>query len=151
MAVTRFLQLSLIDVLFGLALATLAVLYSGHIHTAGLVAIAMVLAVFCVGAAYALRKASRGEGDGAGHLGLAANICPAIGIAGVASGFLIALSGGTDDIQERVIGASSGLAATVVAVACMVVLDVQSHMLRPSFQKCRGSDRCRNDCQCGKD
>ncbi len=137
--VIRFLQLSLIDVLFGLALTTLAVLYSGHIHTAGLVAIAMTLAVFSFGAVYALRKASRGEADSAGHLELAANICPAIGIAGVASGFLVALSGGTDDIQERVIGASSGLAATVVAVACMVVLDTQAHMLRPK----RG-------CKCGK-
>lgn len=125
----RFLQLVLIDVLYIIALATVGALYHGHVHTAGLVAIAAVLAVFCTAAAYALRIAWRNAGDIA-HLELAANICPMIGITGVASGFLIALSGGTDDIQERVVGASSGLAATVVAVACMGILVVQAHMLR---------------------
>ena len=117
------------DTLFLLALGTAGVVYGAHIHTAGVVAIAGVLAVFCVAAAYALYGTYIGRIE-VRHIELAANICPAIGIAGVASGFLIALSAGTEDIQQRVVGASSGLAATVIAVACMVVLDCQAHMLK---------------------
>lgn len=134
---TRFLQLCLIDVVYALALGTAGVTYAGHIHTAGLVAIAAVLVVFLAGAGYALRMAYAGRGD-ISHLELAANLCPMIGIAGVASGFLVALSGGTEDVQSRIIGASSGLAATVVAVACMALLEVQGHMLRgPKGGCCR--------------
>lgn len=127
---TRFLQLALINVLFGLSLGTFGVLYSGRIHAAGVVAIAAVLIVYAFATAYALHLAREGRPDANDHVALAASVCPAIGIAGVAGGFLIALSAGTDDIQERVIGASSGLAATVIAVVCMVLLDVQAHMLR---------------------
>lgn len=136
-AVTRFLELALVDVLFVLSLATAGGLYAGHIHTAGIVAIIFVLVVFGLAAIYALKMAWLGHGDIA-HVELAANLCPMIGIAGVAGGFLIALSGGAEDVQARIIGASSGLAATVVAVAAMAVLEVQAHMLRgPKTQCCR--------------
>lgn len=134
---TRFLQLVLIDTLFVLALASVGFLYGGHIHTAGIAAIAVVLAVFSVSVAYALRVAYTGRGE-VRHIELGANLCPMIGIAGVASGFLVALSGGTEDVQARIIGASSGLAATVVAVGCMALLEVQAHMLRgPQTGCCR--------------
>ena len=126
----RFLSLALIDVVFLTTLVTLGARYYGHIHPAGLVAIALALSVFCAAAGYALRLAYHGHPDRGEHVGFAANVCPAIGIAGVAMGFLLALSGGTENVQERVIGASSGLAATVVAVACYVVLDVQAHILK---------------------
>lgn len=136
MAVRRtFLQLALIDVLFLIALGVLGARYHGHVHPAGNVAIAMVLAVFCISAVYALRLAYTGRKD-SGHIAFAANVCPAIGIAGVASGFLIALSGSTGDIQQRVVGASSGLAATIVAISCMVILDLQAHMLREPNRGC---------------
>lgn len=125
-----FLGLSLIDTIFLIALGTLGAHFHGHVHPAGNIAIGAVLAVFCVSAGYALLLAYRGDRDRQGHLGFAANVCPAIGIAGVASGFLIALSGSSGDAQQRVFGASSGLAATVVAVSCMVVLDFQAHLLK---------------------
>lgn len=128
----RMLELALIDTLFVIALGTCAFLYGGHVHVAGTVAIVAVLVVWASASAYALRIAGNGGLDTSGHIGFAANVCPAIGIAGVASGFLVALSSGTEDIQDRVVGASSGLAATVVAVMCMVLLDVQAHMLRPA-------------------
>lgn len=131
----RFLQLVLIDSLFLLALVTAGVQYGGHIHTAGLIAIVVVLLVFGAAAGYALWMAYRGSGDTA-HIDLAANLCPMIGIAGVAAGFLVALSGGTEDVQARIVGASSGLAATVVAVACMGLLEVQAHMLRGPKRGC---------------
>ena len=53
----RFLQLALSDVLFLMALGTIAALYSGSIHLAGIVAIVAVLAVFCIAACNALRIA----------------------------------------------------------------------------------------------
>ncbi len=131
--VTRFLQLALIDVIFGLALATLAYLYSGTIHSAGLVAIAAVLAVFAISAGYALLQARRGQ---PADLELAVNVSPMIAMLGTVAGFLIAFSGGTGDVQERVLGASTALASTFVGIACAVVLMVQARMLKGESRGC---------------
>ena len=124
-----FLQLALSDVLFLMALGTIGALYNGSIHLAGVVAIVAVLAVFGIAACNALRIAWRGAGD-TSHLNLAVAVCPMIAMLGTVSGFLIAFSGGSGDVQERVLGASTGLASTFVGVACSILLMGQEHLLR---------------------
>lgn len=124
---TRLLQVALIDVLFLLALGTLRVLYSGEIHAAGLIAIVAVLIVFGVSAAYALRKASRGE---PADLELPIAALPMISMLGTVAGFLVAFSGESGDVQQRVLGASTGLVSTFVGIACALVLMGQQRLLR---------------------
>lgn len=123
----RFLQLALIDVLFVLALGTLGVLFNGHIHMAGIVAIVAVLAVFCVSALYALWWTKNGKPV---DLELPIAICPMIAMLGTVAGFLIAFSGGTGDVQDRVLGASTGLASTFIGIACAIVLMVEQRLCR---------------------
>lgn len=123
---TRLLQVALIDVLFLLALGTLGVLYSGEVHSAGLVAIAAVLIVFGIAAVYALRQAARGL---PADLELAISVCPMLAMLGTVAGFLIAFSADSGDVQERVLGASTGLVSTFVGVACAVVLMVTAKLL----------------------
>lgn len=131
---TRFLQVALIDVLFVLALGTANHVYKGEIHTAGIAAIAAVLAVFCVSAAYALRCAWRKL---PADLDLPIQVCPMLSMLGTVAGFLVAFSGAEGDVQERVLGASTGLVSTFVGIACAIVLMAQARLLAPPKGCCR--------------
>jgi hypothetical protein len=63
------------------------------------------------------------------HVALAIRICPMLAMLGTASGFLIAFAGSTDDVQGRVAGASTGIVATIVGIACTIVLTLRRHLL----------------------
>lgn len=124
---SRFLQLVLINVLFAIGLGTAGALYSGDVHPAGVVAIVAVLGIYVVASAYALWRAWYGRTV---DLELAVNVCPMVAMLGTVAGFLIAFSGATGDVQERVLGASTGLVSTFVGVACAIVLMCQQRLLR---------------------
>lgn len=132
----RFLSLALIDVLFLIALGVLGARYHGHVHPAGNIAIAVVLAVFCVSSGYGLLCAFGRLHYKPEHLDLAIAVCPMIALMATVSGFLIAFSGGTEDVQQRVLGASTGLSATFVGIACAVVLMAQAHILHEPKSGC---------------
>lgn len=123
---TRVLKLALVNVLFALALGTLAILYEGKIHAAGVIASACVLAVFAVSAAYALRQAYHGE---TADLELPIAALPMLSMLGTIAGFLIAFSADAGDVQERVLGASTGLVSTFVGIACAIVLMVEQRLV----------------------
>jgi MotA/TolQ/ExbB proton channel family len=131
-----FLRWVLVNALTLVAFVAAFVSYDGQVHAVGRVTGGIVLAVFALAAGYCGLLAWRsGEGGGrAGtrgleHVALAIRVCPMVAMLGTASGFLIAFSGSADDVQQRVAGASTGIVATVVGVACTIVLMVQRHLL----------------------
>ncbi len=107
---------------YAACLAGAATAYNGHVHPIGKVAVAVVLAVFAVGAWCAL------EGRSA-SLSLAIRACPMLALCGTVAGFLIAFGGSTTDVQQRVLGASTGLVATFVGISSALVLMLQRHLL----------------------
>lgn len=125
-----FLRLLLLDSLFGCALAAARLSYHRHIHPAGLVAVTAVLVLFAVGAAACLWLAWRGKDARIlDDIGILSERLPGVAMLGTVSGFLIALSANTGDVQERAVGASTALAATFVGIACWLVLGLQHRML----------------------
>lgn len=132
----RFLRWALVNALALVAFATAAASYHGHVHTTGLVSVAIVLGVFAFASAYCGLLAWRSDGRAGGtdaraleHVSFAIRVCPMLAMLGTASGFLIAFTGSTEDVQQRVAGASTGIVATVVGVACTIVLMLQRHLL----------------------
>jgi hypothetical protein len=133
----RFLRWALLTTLTLVSFAAAAASYHGHVHTVGKVSVAIVLTVFVVATAYCGVLAWRADGAWTGeevhrgldHVALAIRICPMLAMLGTASGFLIAFSGTSADVQQRVAGASTGIVATVAGVACTIVLMLQRHML----------------------
>lgn len=121
-----FLRLLLGNSLFGCALAAGAVAYNGHLHPAAIAALVAVLAAYaaltgvCLYLAWNDRRGRLLED--VGELG---DKLPGLALLGTGVGFLIALSGSTADVQHRVTGASSGILATIVGVACWVAISVQ--------------------------
>ena len=138
MVVTLFLRWALLQSLVFVGFVTLLLLYQGHLHDAGKVMVGMVLLVYVAASAYCGRLAWLG-GRGPlraypsprqlAHVSLSITVCPMLALIGTVSGFLIAFSGGVEDVQSRVLGASTGLAATFVGIACAVLLMVQRHAL----------------------
>lgn len=126
---TIFLRWSLVNVAFLAALLVAGLAYGGDVHVAGKLAAAAVLCVYAAASAHAGLCAYRSRPDRAGHLSLAIKACPMGAMLGTVSGFLIAFSGGTEDVQQRVLGAATGLTATFVGVACALALMLQQHML----------------------
>ncbi len=125
-----FLRWTLLNVLYLVALATLAGAHGGEVVGLARWFVLAILAVYAIASAYAGLLSLRGEKAGLPHLLLAADVCQYLGLLGAATGFLVALSG--DDlatVQQRVAGASIGLAATAVGVACSVVLLVEAHLI----------------------
>ena len=132
----RFLRWALVNSLALVAFATAAASYHGHVHTPGKVSVAIVLGVFALGSAYCgvlAWRADEPEGHhdprALEHVSFAIRVCPMLAMLGTASGFLIAFTGSTEDVQQRVAGASTGIVATVVGVACTIVLMLQRHLL----------------------
>jgi hypothetical protein len=132
-----FLRWALVAALSVVALVGAAASYHGHVHAVGKVSVAIVLVVFAFATVYAgvlaWRKddSTEDQADSRGleHVALAIRICPMLAMLGTASGFLIAFTGSTEDVQQRVAGASTGIVATVVGVACTIVLMLQRHLL----------------------
>lgn len=142
-----FLKWSLLNVLFVLALAVVAERHAGEVDGLARWFVVGILAVFAASSAYGgllcWRWDSQPYGEnGLGlvevngnvaHVELAADMCQYLGLLGAATGFLVALSGDQlSSVQDRVAGASIGLAATAVGVACSMVLLVEAHLLRQS-------------------
>jgi hypothetical protein len=133
----RFLRWALVTTLALVAFAAAVTSYHGHVHTVGKVSAAIVLAVFAVSTAYCGLLAWRADRTSSGsemsrgleHVALAIRVCPMLAMLGTASGFLIAFTGSSEDVQQRVAGASTGIVATVVGVACTIVLMLQRHLL----------------------
>jgi hypothetical protein len=132
-----FLRWALVNALATVAFVAAAISYHGEIHVVGRIAAAIVLAVFALASAYCGVLAWR-AGDSATrhldqrsleHVALAIRVCPMLAMLGTASGFLIAFAGSVDDVQQRVAGASTGIVATVVGVACTIVLMLERHLL----------------------
>lgn len=132
-----FLRWALVNSLAVVAFLAAALSYHGDIHTVGRAAAALVLGVFTLASAYcgvlawrADTVAARGvDARSLEHVGLAIRVCPMLAMLGTASGFLIAFSGSAEDVQQRVAGASTGIVATVVGVACTIVLMLERHLL----------------------
>lgn len=116
---TAFLRVALVNCLFVVALIAGRVSYDGHIHPAGKAAICAVLAVYCYGAFWALKGRTE-------HTHLAIRLAPMVALLGSVAGFLIAFSGDVGDVQQRVLGASTGLVATFVGIAAAAALTIQA-------------------------
>ena len=133
----RFLRWALVTTLTLVVFAVAATSYHGHVHTVGKISVAIVLTVFAFATAYCGVLAWRADGTATGqqtnrgldHVALAIRICPMLAMLGTASGFLIAFTGTSADVQQRVAGASTGIVATVAGVACTIVLMLQRHLL----------------------
>lgn len=129
-----FLQWALVTTLALVAFVVAFASYHGHVHAAGKVSAGIVLAVFGLASAYCgllAWRADNGRTDSRSleHVSFAIRVCPMLAMLGTATGFLIAFTGTTEDVQQRVAGASTGIVATVVGVACTIVLMVQRHLL----------------------
>ena len=132
----RFLRWVLVTTLALVGFVAAAASYHGHVHATGKVSAGVVLGVFALASAYcgllSWRADERAEGvdrRALEHVSFAIRICPMLAMLGTASGFLIAFTGSADDVQQRVAGASTGIVATVVGVACTIVLMLQRHLL----------------------
>jgi hypothetical protein len=133
----HFLRWAVVDALAIVALVAAVISYHGQIHAAGRVAAGIVLCVFLLASTYCGVLAWRADDPGVGaidprsleHVALAIRVCPMLAMLGTASGFLIAFAGSVEDVQQRVAGASTGIVATVVGVACTIVLMLERHLL----------------------
>lgn len=133
------LRVALLNSLFALALVAARLAYTGAVHPVAYVAVGVVLAVYAAGAAQVGRMAwwlatAGAEVEETWQRGLArldrlASRCPKVAMAGTVTGFLIAFSGSTEDVAQRVRGASTGLAATLVGIAAMLLLELQHDWL----------------------
>jgi hypothetical protein len=138
---TLFLRWALLNVLVLLGGVVLAI--SKHELVTGLARwfVLAILIVFALASLYAGVLSWRHDRlanlnvkepwRGVEHVEFAADVCQYLGLIGAAVGFLVALTG--DDlgtVQQRVAGASIGLAATAVGVGCSVVLLLEAHLLR---------------------
>lgn len=133
------LRLVVLNSLFALALVAARLAYGGHVHPVAYAAVGLVLAVYAAGAVQVVRMAwwrpdTRGEFERAWQQGLRrvdrlAARCPKVAMAGTVTGFLIAFSGSTADVAQRVRGASTGLAATLIGIVAMLLLELQQDWL----------------------
>ena len=133
------LRFGVLNSVFLLALVAARLVYHGQVHPVAYVAVAVVLAVYAAGAAQALRMArwrsetgdvaERAWQQGLVRLDRLAARCPKVAMAGTVTGFLIAFSASTDDVAGRVRGASTGLAATLIGIAAMLLLELQHDWL----------------------
>ena len=132
-----FLRWALVNALAAVAFVAAFASYDGDVHAVGKVAAGVVLAVFVLASGHCGVLAWRLDGGasrraaarGFEHVALAIRVCPMVAMLGTASGFLIAFSGSAEDVQQRIAGASTGIVATVVGVACTIVLMLQRHLL----------------------
>lgn len=128
---TRFVKWALVTAIYAIVMAASGLSYHGKVHAIGLIAIGAVLALFAITSGYAgwlLWKWEDYELDSK-HLSLAIELAPKLAMLGTVGGFLIAFSASAGDVQHRVLGASTGLAATFVGIATMIALEVIRHIV----------------------
>lgn len=123
-----FLKWSLVNVAFVCALGAAGWAYDGDVHVVGQIAAAAVLTVFVLASAKAGVLAWN-DRQADNDLDAAADLCPQVGLLGTVAGFLIAFSGSSEQVQERVLGASTALTATFTGIACMIALRVLRRVL----------------------
>lgn len=133
---TKFVKWALVNAIYGAILAAAALEYHGHVHSIGLIAIGAVLVLFLLASGFAgLLAWTRGGAnlaivdDHTKVLTLAIELAPKLAMLGTVGGFLIAFSSGAGDVQGRVLGASTGLAATFVGIFTMVALEIIRHIV----------------------
>lgn len=126
---TTFLKWFLVNTIYVSCLIAAKVNYHGHIQAIGLVAIGAVLAIYTCASAYAGWLCWCEDKRGTHHVSLAIELSPKLAMLGTVGGFLIAFGAGAGDIQQRVLGASTGLAATFIGISAMVVLEVIRHLV----------------------
>jgi hypothetical protein len=128
------LRIGLVNSLFLVSLIAARLAYHGQVHPVAYAAVGLVLAVYATGAAQVVQMARSTPADGTWNRRLAyldrvAARCPKVAMAGTVTGFLIAFSGSTADVAARVRGASTGLSATLVGIAAMLLLELQHDWL----------------------
>jgi hypothetical protein len=126
---TRFVKWALVNAIYGILMAAGALTFHGHIHSIGLAAIGAVLALFVVASGYAGWLLWKDDDVEKKHLSLAIELAPKLAMLGTVGGFLIAFSSSASDVQHRVLGASTGLAATFVGISTMITLEVIRHIV----------------------
>jgi len=134
-----FLKWLFINVVYLLALVVGAIAYNGKVEAPGKLAIALVLGVYVLATLHAgylawVLGVQHEDGHpfirkGLRHTSFAIELAPKLAMLGTVGGFLIAFSSSAGDVQQRVIGASTGLAATFVGISAMVVLEVIRHVI----------------------
>jgi len=124
-----FLKWALAESIFGCLLVSALILYNGNVHIAAKIGGAAVLLTYILGS-LAVGRAAWGGKNFPPAAVLALDLLPMIAIAGVVSGWLIALSGSsTADVQQKILGASSGLAVSFLAACCIGSLMVQEYLV----------------------
>ncbi len=130
------LRLAVLNSLFGLALVAGRLAYRGHVNPIAYVAVAVVLSVYAAGAVQVVRMAllrtdelGQAWQQGLRRVDRLAARCPKVAMVGTVAGFLIAFSGSTADVAQRVRGASTGLAATLIGIVAMLLLELQQDWL----------------------
>jgi hypothetical protein len=133
------LRIGVVNSLFLLSLVAARLAYHGQVHPVAYAAVGLVLAVYATGAAQVVQLArlTADAGTSAGstwnqrlnYLDRVAARCPKVAMAGTVTGFLIAFSGSTEDVAARIRGASTGLSATLVGIAAMLLLELQHDWL----------------------
>lgn len=126
---TRFVKWALINAVYAIVMVGAGLSYHGQVHSIGLAAIGAVLALFAVTSGYAGWLLWHEKTNDARHLSLAIELAPKLAMLGTVGGFLIAFSASAGDVQHRVLGASTGLAATFVGIATMIALEVVRHVV----------------------
>ena len=126
---TRFVKWALVNAIYFVIMIGAAVSYHGHVHSIGLVAIGAVIALYVLTSAYAGWIAWKEGIQDARHVSLAIELAPKLAMLGTVGGFLIAFSASTGDVQQRVLGASTGLAATFVGISTMITLEIIRHII----------------------
>lgn len=130
---TRFVKWALVNVIYAVTLLSARLLYHGHVQSIGLVAVSAVLALFVCASGYAgwkiwkLGQFPLHDGESK-HISLAIELAPKLAMLGTVGGFLIAFSAASGDVQQRVLGASTGLAATFVGIFTMIALEIIRHI-----------------------
>lgn len=126
---TLFCKWALVNAIYIAILILAGLLYKGHVQSIGVIAISAVLALYVGTSAWAAFLCWNEDRRGVHHISLAIELSPKLAMLGTVGGFLIAFSASSGNIQQRVLGASTGLAATFVGISAMIVLEVIRHLV----------------------
>lgn len=130
---TRFVKWALVNAVYFIVMVGAGLSYHGKVHGIGLAAIGAVLALFVIMSGYAgwllWNEHPSEPNKETKHLSLAIELAPKLAMLGTVGGFLIAFSASAGNVQQRVLGASTGLAATFVGIATMIALEVVRHVV----------------------
>lgn len=120
-------RLAVVQALSLTAFIALALSFGPRVHLVAWLDIAVVLVLYAAASLRASVVAVRGGSLRA--LDEAISLAPMLAMLGTIAGFVIAFGASADDVQGRVLGASTGLAATFVGVACAALLRIQRYVI----------------------